>query len=78
MDLRTKLVFALVLTALGSMLALGTVAYDRAEVLVTDLDLEHIDALVQTRAEPVDRLADTWEERVSLTAVYAVYLRSFA
>lgn len=68
MDLRTKLVFALVLTALGSMLALGTVAYNRARVLVVELTLDHVDALVQTRAEAVDRLVSAWRERVSLIA----------
>lgn len=68
MDLRTKLVFALVLTALGSMLALGTVAYNRARVLVVELNLDHVDALVQTRAEAVDRLVSAWRERVSLIA----------
>ncbi|MBT8402835.1 MAG: HAMP domain-containing protein [Gemmatimonadetes bacterium] len=78
MDLRTKLVFALVLTALGSMLALGTVAYNRARVLVTQVDLDQIDALAQTRAEAVAQLVATWDERVSLIASRTQLRRSLA
>jgi PAS domain S-box-containing protein len=68
MDLRTKLVFALVLTALGSMFALGGVTYVRARDLVREATLEQIEALAQTRKEAVEKLLSGWDERVSLIA----------
>ena len=68
MDLRTKFVFALVLTALGSMFALGGVTYLRARALVTEATLQQIEALAQTRKEAVQKLLSGWEERAALIA----------
>lgn len=68
MDLRTKLVFALVLTALGSMFALGGVTYVRARALLTETTLQQLEALAQTRKEAVQKLLSGWEERASLIA----------
>lgn len=68
MDLRTKLVFALVLTALVSMFALGSVTYVRAREMMQEATVEQIEALAQTRKEAVENLLSGWDERVSLVA----------
>ena len=68
MDLRTKLVFALVAVALGSMLAFGWFAYGSARGLLRDGALEHLEAVAESKQESVERLLLGWRERVQLVA----------
>lgn len=68
MDLRTKLVFALVAVALVSMLALGTLAYRSAEEPLTRRTLQQLDALAQVRESQLRGVAAGWRENVRLVA----------
>lgn len=68
MDLRTKLVFALVAVSLVSMLALGTVAYVLASDLLTQKTLRQLNSLAEARKEELENKIHGWQDRVSLIA----------
>jgi hypothetical protein len=66
MDLRTKLVFALVLVSLVSMLLLATVSYGPARDLWRARALETLDALAESKKMQIGGVVDGWENRVRL------------
>lgn len=68
MDIRTKLVFALVAVALGSMFTLGWVMSTTAEVALRQSRLEQLDGLAQAREEGLEQVFQGWIDRVSLVA----------
>lgn len=68
MDLRTKLVLALVAVALGSMLALGFATYAPARNLLRDSSLRTLDGVAESKANDLDNLVQAWRDRVSLIA----------
>ncbi len=68
MDIRTKLVFALVAVSLGSMLAIGAVAYSTAGDLLRDNTLRQLDALAETKKEDLEKVILGWRDRVNLIA----------
>jgi len=68
MDLRTKLVLALVTVALGSMLALGFATYPPARDLLRESALRTLDGVAESKANDLDNLVRAWRDRVSLIA----------
>ena len=68
MDLRTKLVFALVAVSLLSMLALGALAHTAASELLMRKSLRQLDALAETKKEDLENVVEGWDDRVSLIA----------
>ncbi len=58
MDLRTKLVFALVLVSLVSMLLLATVSYGPARDLWRERALETLDALAESKKMQIGGVVD--------------------
>jgi PAS domain S-box-containing protein len=67
-DIRTKLVFALVAVSLGSMLALGAVAYTAAGGLLQENSLRQLKSLAETKKQDLERVFLGWQDRVSLIA----------
>jgi PAS domain S-box-containing protein len=67
-DIRTKLVFALVAVSLGSMLALGAVAYTVAGRFLRENSLRQLDSLAEAKKQELDNVFQGWQERVSLIA----------
>ncbi len=68
MDIRTKLVFALVAASLGSMAALGAVMFQTARNAMAEGTLEHLDALAESRKLDLETILDGWKDRVRLVA----------
>lgn len=68
MDIRTKLVFALVAVALGSMFAFGAIAYSEARILLRTNALDQLEGLVESKESDLERLIEGWRERVQLVA----------
>ncbi|UCG76103.1 MAG: PAS domain S-box protein [Gemmatimonadota bacterium] len=68
MDIRTKLVFALVGVALGSMLALGTFTYRSARELLKENALEQLEGLAETKKEGLGHILSGWVDRSHLIA----------
>lgn len=68
MDLRTKLVFALVSVSLASMLSLGVLAYSAASAKLTQKTLRQLDALAETKRQDLEKVMVGWRDRVSLIA----------
>ncbi len=68
MDLRTKLVFALVAVALGTMFTLGAVMYFFANGQLRDTRLQQLDGLAQSIDDGLSLIRTGWEDRVSLIA----------
>lgn len=66
MDLRTKLVFALVAVSLGSLLALGTVAYTAVAELLQAASVRQLEALAASKQLDCGNLAAAWRDRVRL------------
>jgi PAS domain S-box-containing protein len=66
--MRTKLVFALVAVALGSMLALGTTTYLNVRTLLRDSTLNQLDGLAESKRDALEVILDGWRERVALVA----------
>jgi PAS domain S-box-containing protein len=67
-DIRTKLVFALVAVALASMSALGGVMYNRADQLLRESTRVQLDGLAEARKDALEDLLSGWRERVQLIA----------
>jgi len=68
MDIRTKLVFALVAVALGSMAALGWVMYSSAEEALRESRLEQLDGLAEAKKEGLEQIFRGWIDRVNLVS----------
>ncbi len=68
MDIRTKLVFTLVVVSLLSMFALGTVAYNEARQLLERNALRQLNALAETKQGDLERVIQGWEDGVQLIA----------
>lgn len=68
MDIRTKLVFALVAVSLGSMLALGAVAYTASGQLLQGYSRRHLNSLAETKKQDLERVFQGWQDRVRLIA----------
>lgn len=68
MDIRTKLVFALVAVALGSMLALGVVMILGAGDALRDSRLQQLDGLAESKREALELVMAGWDDRVRLIA----------
>ena len=68
MDIRTKLVFALVAVALGSMFVLGWVMSSRAEVALRESRLEELEGLAEAKKEGLEQVFQGWVDRVTLVA----------
>jgi len=67
-DIRTKLVFALVAVTLGSMLAFGAVMYRTAGEMIDDAAAEQLEGLAESSTDAVENIVNGWEERVQLVA----------
>jgi hypothetical protein len=68
MDMRTKLVFALVAVSLGSMLALGTFTYRSARGLLREGTLEQLEGLAETKKEGLESIISGWQDHAHLIA----------
>ncbi len=68
MDIRTKLVFALVAVTLGSMLAFGAFMYRTADRMVGESTAQQLQGLVESSADALESIEDGWRERVLLIA----------
>jgi HAMP domain-containing protein len=66
MDLRTKLVFALVFVSLSSMLLLATLSYGPARDLWRESALESLEALAEAKKMQIQGVVESWEDRVRL------------
>ncbi len=76
MDLRTKLVFALVAVALGSMFALGGFTYRSARDLIEQNAFDQLDGIAESKQQSVEKLVSGWHERVQLIASRSQLRRS--
>lgn len=68
MDIRTKLVFALVALALGSMLTLGAFMYASADRSLNASTRKQLEALAVSREQAIEGVLAGWRERVQLIA----------
>ncbi len=68
MDIRTKLVFALVAASLGSMAVLGAVAYLLARDLQQDHALRQLEAMAESKKVALENVLSGWSDRVNLIA----------
>ncbi|MDH3734191.1 MAG: HAMP domain-containing protein [Gemmatimonadota bacterium] len=68
MDLRTKLVFALVGVSLGSMLALGLFGYQEGRGMLQTASLDKLAAVAESRRQDLRNVMRGWSDRVSLIA----------
>ncbi len=68
MDIRTKLVFTLVVVSLAGMFALGAVAYNEARQLLERNARRQLSALAETKQDDLEKVIHGWEERVQLIA----------
>lgn len=67
-DIRTKLVFAIVLATLGSMFALGVFTYMTANRLLSDSAADQLESLAESGEGALESIAEGWRERVQLIA----------
>jgi PAS domain S-box-containing protein len=67
-DIRTKLVFALVAVALGSMTAFGAFMYAEARGMVDEGTRAQLESLAESEAQAVENIIEGWRERVQLIA----------
>jgi PAS domain S-box-containing protein len=67
-DIRTKLVFALVSVALGSMAVLGLIMYGGVERELRDQTMEQLEGLAQFKLEALEGILAGWHDRVALVA----------
>ena len=68
MDIRTKLVFALVGVALASMIAMGAVVSSRVYGLMRESRLEQLDELAESRRQALRWIIEGWRDRAELIA----------
>ncbi len=67
-DIRTKLVFALVAVTLGTMAAFGAFMYRMASSMNAVAVEEQLEGLAESSESALESIVDGWEERVSLVA----------
>lgn len=68
MDIRTKLVFAFVAVALGSMFTLGWFLDRTASGIIDRATAEQLEGLIESNADALESIVDGWQERVQLVA----------
>lgn len=68
MDIRTKLVFALVSVALGSMLVFGALMYTRVGDQLRESRLNQLDGVAESKKEALQGIIRGWHEQVRLVA----------
>jgi HAMP domain-containing protein len=68
MDIRTKLVFTLVAVSLGSMAALGIIAYSTAGDLLERTSVRQLEALASSKKQDLEQIVQAWQDRVYLIA----------
>ncbi|MEQ9450618.1 MAG: HAMP domain-containing protein [Pseudomonadales bacterium] len=68
LDIRTKLIIALVAVSLGSMALLGYFAFVTSAGLLKEISGRQLDALAESKARDVRKLVQSWQDRVSLVA----------
>ena len=66
MDIRTKLVLALVLVALSSMALLGTFAYQTTAQMLQQISVRQLNALAESRKDDIQNVYEGWQDKVSL------------
>ncbi|MFV1986273.1 MAG: HAMP domain-containing protein [Gemmatimonadota bacterium] len=66
MDLRTKLVFALVGVSLGSMMPLGFFGYQEGRVILERSAMQKLDAVAESRQQDLENVMIGWADRVRL------------
>lgn len=68
MDIRTKLIFALVAASLGSMFVLGAVVSPRVEGYIRDGTLRQLDELAESQSEALGWIITGWQDGTDLVA----------
>lgn len=68
MDIRTKLIFALVAVALASMIAMGAVVSSRVSGLMRESRLEQLDELTESRRQALLWIIEGWRDRADQIA----------
>lgn len=66
--MRTKLVFALVAVALGSMFVLGGIMYTRARNLLSESTLGQLDSLAESKKQSLESVISGWRDNIGLLA----------
>ena len=66
MDIRTKLVLALVLVALSSMALLGAFAYQTTAGMLQKISVRQLNALAESRKDDAQNVVRSWKDKVSL------------
>jgi HAMP domain-containing protein len=66
MDIRTKLVFALVAASLGSMLALAALTYGAARELLRRQSVRQLEAIAESKEQALEEVIVGWRDRVQL------------
>lgn len=67
-DIRTKLVFALVAVTLGSLTAFGFVMYGIADGMISKSTQDQLEGLAASGEDALESIVDGWQERVQLIA----------
>ncbi len=67
MDIRTKLVFALVAVTLGSLAAFGMVMDDIADTMISEAAQDQLEGLAASGEDALESIVDGWEGRVQLS-----------
>jgi HAMP domain-containing protein len=67
-DIRTKLVFAYVVVALGCMAAMGAATYVEVRGLLRESTLQQLESLADSKQEAVEIIVEGWCEREALIA----------
>jgi len=67
-DIRTKLIFALVAVSLGSMFVLGAVVSPRVEGYIRDGTLQRLEALAEAKRESLHWIIAGWRDATGLVA----------
>ncbi len=68
MDIRTKLVFALVAVTLGSLAAFGMVMDDIADTMISEAAQDQLEGLAASGEDALESIVEGWQERVQLIA----------
>ena len=68
MDMRTKLVFALVSVSLASMIVLAGVTYVQSRSLLLQQTVEQLEGLVDAESDALEQIVAGWHDRVALIA----------
>jgi hypothetical protein len=66
MDIRTKLVFALVAVSLSGMLALAAFSYGAVRGLLQTIAVRQLEAVAETKKQDLEKVIRGWQDRVQL------------